>query len=141
MEPRQAAGRLCWLPSWGGVVLRAYGAERLRDCRENHDLHGAVLAGRYNHPARFWVVAHRFCASFCGDLLDRGIFVRRILMEDEDFAIACRKVDEFCRWIPRSGVDTIADGSREDHFSAVRIEYGEVMAAAADEEPVVILIE
>ena len=62
----------------GPTVLK-----RLWGCGENHDLHGAVLAGRHNHPARFWIVAHRFCACFCGDFLDRGILVWRILMEDE----------------------------------------------------------
>ena len=62
-------------------------------------------------------------------------------MEDEDLAIARRKVNEFCRGVPRSRVDTIADRSRENDLPTVRVEYSEMMAAAADEEPVVLFIE
>ena len=113
----------------------------LRVCREDHNLHGAVLARGYDHATRFWVVAHGFCPRFCADFLDRGILVGGILMKDEDLAIAGRKVDEFGRGIPGSGIDAIANGSREDDLAAVRIEDGEMMAAATDEEPAVLFIE
>ena len=42
---------------------------------------------------------------------------------------------------PSSRVDTIADRRREHYLSAVGIEYGEMMTAAADEKPAVLFIK
>ena len=55
-------------------------------------------------------------------------------MKDEDFAVARGEIDQAGLGVKCSRIHVIADGSGEDDFPSIRIEHGEVLAPASDEE-------
>src|SRR6267143_711208 len=80
-------------------------------------LHGAVFGAGNVEAFCFVVVADCFRTLHGDKFLSQRVFVRGILMEDEDFAVSGGEVDEFGAWVEGIGVHAFADWGSEDYLA------------------------